>query len=117
VLPGLRMSSRLFFTSKTVAAGHPSSCRNGPGAARIAVGGDSHLDDIGFTADGKTDDLYPAVSGPAPRSLSCAVQRRFRHGAHHLNDEILKSHALQPLEEVWSRERRKPRFMLSGETA
>ncbi len=70
------------------------------GAARAIINGSSSLDDVQFTADGKTL-LYTEQSGSRPLEI-------FRVGSAggsavaltHLNDALLANYALAPLEEV-----------------
>jgi dipeptidyl aminopeptidase/acylaminoacyl peptidase len=94
-------SSRLFFTVEDRGRQAIQFVAVTGGAARIAVGGDSYLDDIGFTADGKTM-VYTAVTGSSPLEIYRAQSSGGSATAlTHLNDEVLQSHGLQPLEEIW----------------
>ena len=94
-------SSRLFFTVEDRGRQAIQFVAATGGAARIAVGGDSHLDDIRFTADGKTM-VYTGVTGSSPLEIYRAQSSGGSATAlTHLNDEVLQSHGLQPLEEIW----------------
>src|SRR5205085_807214 len=71
------------------------------GAARIAVSGDSHLDDIQLSPDGKTM-IYTEQNGSRPVEIFKASSGG---GAAapltHLNDSILNRHQLTAFEEFW----------------
>jgi dipeptidyl aminopeptidase/acylaminoacyl peptidase len=71
------------------------------GETRIAVSGDSHLDDMQFSPDGKTL-IYTQQSGTQPAE----IYRASRAGGEavaltHINDALLSSHEMIPLEEFW----------------
>ena len=88
---------------RTTAAGRPSSSiAVKGGATRIAVSGDSDLDDMQFTRDGKTM-VYTAAE--RRRAGRRSIARLPRGGAPvaltHLNDAVLNAHQLTPLEEFW----------------
>jgi dipeptidyl aminopeptidase/acylaminoacyl peptidase len=71
------------------------------GAVRVAASGDSELDDMQLTADGKTM-VYTQQSGVAP----VEIYRGSSSGGApvaltHLNDAVLSNCQLTPLEELW----------------
>ncbi|MGO4881102.1 MAG: prolyl oligopeptidase family serine peptidase [Bryobacteraceae bacterium] len=71
------------------------------GETREAVSGDSRLDDMQFTPDGKTL-IYTQQSGAQPDGL----YRASRAGGEavpltHINDAVLNAHQMTPLEEFW----------------
>jgi dipeptidyl aminopeptidase/acylaminoacyl peptidase len=71
------------------------------GEARIAVSGDSHLDEMQFTPDGKTL-VYTQQSGTQPAGIYRATSSGGAAVAlTHLNDAVLSSHEITPLEEFW----------------
>ncbi len=71
------------------------------GEERIAVSGDSYLDDMQFTPDGKTL-VYTQQSAAAPAAI---YRASFTGGAPvaltHFNDALLNSRQTTPLEEFW----------------
>ncbi|MGP8246549.1 MAG: prolyl oligopeptidase family serine peptidase [Bryobacteraceae bacterium] len=71
------------------------------GAVRIAVSGDSELDDMQLSADGKTM-VYTQQTGSAPVEIYRAASSGGAPAAlTHLNDDSLAAHELTPLEEFW----------------
>jgi dipeptidyl aminopeptidase/acylaminoacyl peptidase len=71
------------------------------GAARRAVFGDSELDDMQLSADGKTM-VYSQQTGTAPLEIYRAASSGGEPAAlTHLNDDALAAHELIPLEEFW----------------
>ncbi len=70
------------------------------GAVQVAVSGDNTLDDMELTRDGKTM-VFTRQSGSAPVEIMRAASRG---GAPvpltHFNDELLRTHPTQPLEEI-----------------
>ncbi|MCC6858888.1 MAG: S9 family peptidase [Bryobacterales bacterium] len=73
----------------------------GGGATRIAVAGSSHLDDIQFTPDGKTM-VYTQQSASSPVEIFRASSSGGSEvPLTHLNQEVLSSHQLTPLEDFW----------------
>jgi dipeptidyl aminopeptidase/acylaminoacyl peptidase len=94
-------SSNLFFTVED--RGRQSiqfkSVRGGE--ARVALSGDSHLDDMQFTPDGKTL-VYTQQSGTQPAGIYRASSTGGAPLAlTHINDALLSSHEMPPLEEFW----------------
>ena len=94
-------STNIFFTSED--RGRQSiqfkSIRGGE--ARVALSGDSHLDEMQFTPDGKTL-IYTQQSGMQP----AAIYRASSAGGAavpltYMNDAVLNSHQMTPLEEFW----------------
>ena len=71
------------------------------GEARVAVSGDSHLDEMQFTPDGKTL-IYTQQSGTQPAGIYRASSTGGAAVAlTHFNDAVLNSHEMTPLEEFW----------------
>ena len=71
------------------------------GAVRVAVSGDSELDDMQLSADGKTM-VYTQQTGAAPLEIYRAASSGGAPAAlTHLNDDALAAHELIPLEEFW----------------
>jgi dipeptidyl aminopeptidase/acylaminoacyl peptidase len=71
------------------------------GSERIAVSGNSHLDDMQFTPDGKTM-IYTEQTGSRPVEIFKASSTGGDATAlTHLNDDLLNSHQLTELEEFW----------------
>jgi len=94
-------SANLFYTSED--RGRQSilfkSVRGGE--AHLAISGDNHLDEMQFTPDGKTL-VYTQQSGTQP----AAIYRASSSGGlaqplTHLNDDVLNSREMTPLEEFW----------------
>jgi dipeptidyl aminopeptidase/acylaminoacyl peptidase len=71
------------------------------GAVRVAVSGDSELDDMQLSADGKTM-VYTQQSASAPVEIYRAASSGGAPAAlTHLNDDSLAADELAPLEEFW----------------
>jgi dipeptidyl aminopeptidase/acylaminoacyl peptidase len=71
------------------------------GAAQHAVFGDSELDDMQLSSDGKTM-VYTQQTGSAPLEIYRAESSGGTAAAlTHLNDDSLAAHQLTPLEEFW----------------
>lgn len=71
------------------------------GGARVAVSGDSHLDDVQFTPDGKAM-VYSGQSGASPTELFRASSAGGAAMAlTHLNDSTLRNYQLTKFDEVW----------------
>jgi dipeptidyl aminopeptidase/acylaminoacyl peptidase len=71
------------------------------GAERVAAGGDSVLDDIQLSSDGKSM-VYTQQTGASPSEIYRASSSGGAPVAlTHLNDSVLASHQLTPLEEFW----------------
>ncbi|HEY9248773.1 MAG TPA: prolyl oligopeptidase family serine peptidase, partial [Rariglobus sp.] len=72
------------------------------GAVRTIASGDNELDDMQFTQDGKTM-VYTQVSGSAPVEIYRASSGGGTPTAlTHLNDAVLNTYQLTPLEEFWT---------------
>jgi dipeptidyl aminopeptidase/acylaminoacyl peptidase len=70
------------------------------GAIQIAVNGDNTLDDMQLTRDGKTM-VFTRQSGSEPVQIMRAASRGGAPVAlTHFNDDLLRSHPTQPLEEM-----------------
>ena len=94
-------STNLFFT--TVDRGRQAiqliSVKGG--AARVAASGDSVLDEIQLSPDGKSM-VYTQQTGASPAEIYRASSAGGAPVAlTHLNDSVLNSHQLTPLEEFW----------------
>ena len=94
-------SANLFFTTEDRGRQSIQFTSVKGGEERVAVSGDNELDDMQFTPDGKTL-VYTQQSGTQP----AAIYRASSTGGApvaltHLNDAILASHQLTPLEEFW----------------
>ena len=71
------------------------------GAARVALSGDSELDDMQVTRDGKTM-VYTQQTGMSPSEIYRASSSGGSAVAlSHLNDQALNTYQLTPLEEFW----------------
>jgi len=94
-------SANLFFTAADRGRQPIQFISVNGGAVRVAASGDSDLDDIQFTRDGKTM-VYTQVSGAAPAEIYRAASSG---GAptplSRLNDALLNSCQMTPLEEFW----------------
>ncbi|HEY1217351.1 MAG: S9 family peptidase [Bryobacteraceae bacterium] len=71
------------------------------GAMHVAAAGDSELDDMVLARDGKTM-VYTQQTGESPIEIYRAASSGGTPAAlTHLNDAVLDSHQLTPLEEFW----------------
>jgi dipeptidyl aminopeptidase/acylaminoacyl peptidase len=71
------------------------------GAARSVASGDNELDDMQLTRDGKTM-VYAQMTGASPNEIYRAASTGGAPVAMtHLNDAVLNSHQMTPLEEFW----------------
>ncbi len=94
-------SKRLFFT--VTDRGHQAIQFVGVegGGARMAVSGNNTLDDMQFTADGKTI-VFTRQSGDSPTEIcSAASSGGSAVPLTHLNDALLGQYQLTPLEDFW----------------
>ncbi|MES1260997.1 MAG: S9 family peptidase [Acidobacteriota bacterium] len=95
-------SKRLFFGA--VDRGHQSIQFVGieGGGVRVAVSGSNTLDDLQFTADGKTL-VFTRQSGDSPVEICRAVSSGGTAVAlTHLNDDLLNQYQLTPLDDFWT---------------
>ena len=94
-------SSRLFFTVQDRGRQYIQFISVNGGASPIALSGDSSLDDMQVTPDGKTM-VYTRQTGSSPVEIFRATSGG---GAEtpltHLNDAVLNAHQLTRLEEFW----------------
>jgi dipeptidyl aminopeptidase/acylaminoacyl peptidase len=94
-------SSRIFFTVQDRGRQYIQFISVNGGAAPIALSGNSVLDDMQVAPDGKTM-IYTRQRGSSPAEIFRAASGG---GAEteltHLNDAVLNSHELSPLEEFW----------------
>ncbi len=93
-------SSRLFFAVEDRGRQYVQFISVNGGAAPIALSGDSYLDDMQLTPDGKTM-VYTRRSGTSPMEIFRASSAGGTETAlSHLNDGMLSAHQLTALEEV-----------------
>jgi dipeptidyl aminopeptidase/acylaminoacyl peptidase len=94
-------SATLFFTTADRGRqGIQFMSANG-GAVRVAASGDSELDDMQFTRDGKTM-VYTQMTGMSPVELYRASSSGGAPVAlTHLNDAVLNNCEMMPIEEFW----------------
>jgi dipeptidyl aminopeptidase/acylaminoacyl peptidase len=94
-------SSKIFFTSEDRGRQSIEFMPVTGGASRIAVAGDSHLDDMQFSPDGKTM-IYTEMNGARPVEI---FKGSSGGGAPtpltRLNDRLLAERQLSALEEFW----------------
>jgi dipeptidyl aminopeptidase/acylaminoacyl peptidase len=94
-------STRLFFTTEDRGRIGLQMIAATGGGLRSIINGQSSLDDVQFTADGRTM-IYTEESGSRPLEIFRATSAG---GAGipltHINDALLESAALTPLEEMW----------------
>jgi dipeptidyl aminopeptidase/acylaminoacyl peptidase len=95
-------SSKIFFTVEDRGRRSIQFVSVDGGAARIAVGGDTELDDPQFTPDGKTM-VYAGQSGSRPVEIYKVSSGGGAAAAlTKLNDELLAKHQLTPYEEMFA---------------
>ena len=94
-------STRLFFTVEDRGRQSIQYLPVTGGGARVALSGDSHLDDPQFTPDGKTM-VYTQQSGSSPIEIFRVASTGGAGTAlTHLNDAVLEERQLTALEELW----------------
>ncbi len=94
-------SSRLFFSVEDRGRQSIQYVPVTGGGARMALNGDSHLDDPQFTPDGKTM-VYTQQTGSSPVEIfKVASTGGAGTALTHLNDAALDERQLTPLEELW----------------
>ena len=93
-------SAQIFFTTEDRGRQEIQYIPATGGAMRIAAGGDSHLDDIQFTPDGKTM-IYTGQSGSQPVEIYRASAAGQSAALTHLNDALLGAYQLTPVEDFW----------------
>jgi len=94
-------SSHLFFTVGDRGRRYIQFISINGGAVRTALSGNSGLDDMQLTPDGKTM-IYTRQSGSSPVEIFRAASGGGAETAlTHLNDAVLAAHQLTPLEEFW----------------
>jgi dipeptidyl aminopeptidase/acylaminoacyl peptidase len=94
-------SSRLFFTVQDRGRQYIQFIAVTGGAAPIALSGESYLDDMQLTPDGKAM-VYTRQSASSPVEIFRAASGGGTETAlTHLNDAPLSAHHLAPLEESW----------------
>ena len=94
-------SSEIFFTMGDRGRQSISFIPVTGGAVRVAASGDSHLDDMQLTHDGKTM-VYVQDTGASPAEIFRASSGGGTPVAlTHLNDSVLNQYQLTPMEEFW----------------
>lgn len=94
-------SSRLFFTAEDRGRQSIQFIGVGGGPIRVAVSGDSTLDEIQFTRDGKTM-VYTVQSGSQPAKIFTASSSGGPAvEISRLNDAVMAQYATAPLDEIW----------------
>jgi dipeptidyl aminopeptidase/acylaminoacyl peptidase len=94
-------SSRLFFTVQDRGRQYIQFISVNGGSAPVALSGDSYLDDMQLTPDGKVM-VYTRQSGSSPVEIFRAASGGGTETAlTHLNEPVLNAHQLTPLEEFW----------------
>jgi dipeptidyl aminopeptidase/acylaminoacyl peptidase len=94
-------SSRIFFVVDDRGRNSIQFVAAKGGGTRVAVSGDSHVDDVQFTPDGKTM-LYTENSGSRPVEIFRASSGGGAPAAMtHLNDAVLSQYSLVPMEDFW----------------
>ncbi|PYT23963.1 MAG: S9 family peptidase [Acidobacteria bacterium] len=94
-------SSHLFFTVQDRGRQSIQFIAVMGGGARVALSGDSSLDDMQITPDGKMM-IYTRQSGASPVEIFRAASDGGRETAlTHVNDDVLNTHQLSPPEEFW----------------
>jgi dipeptidyl aminopeptidase/acylaminoacyl peptidase len=94
-------SSHLFFTVQDRGRQSIQFIAVTGGAARVALSGNSSLDDMQITPDGKMM-IYTRQSGASPAEIFRAASGGGTETAlTHLNDGVLSAYQLTPLEEFW----------------
>jgi dipeptidyl aminopeptidase/acylaminoacyl peptidase len=95
-------STRLFFTAEDRGRAGVQVIPATGGGVRPVISGASSLDDVQFTADGRTM-IYTEVSGSKPAEIYRATSGAATGtGLTHLNDTVLNASQLAPLEELIS---------------
>jgi len=94
-------STRLFFTINDRGRQSIQMISATGGATRQLVSGDSDLDDMQLTRDGRTM-IYTEQSGVAPTEIyRVASSGGAPVAMTHLNDQVLSAHQMTQLEEFW----------------
>jgi len=94
-------STRLFFTTEDRGRTGLQMISATGGGIRSIISGQSSLDDVQFTADGRTM-IYTEESGSRPLEIFRATSGGGAGVAlTHLNDALLANATLTPLEELW----------------
>jgi dipeptidyl aminopeptidase/acylaminoacyl peptidase len=94
-------SANLFFTTEDRGRQGIQMISMNGGAVRVVASGDSELDEMQLTRDGKTM-VYSQMTGASPVELYKVSSTGGEQTAlTHLNDAVLSSHQLTPLEEFW----------------
>ena len=95
-------STNLFFTAADRGRQSIQMISVNGGAARSIASGDGGLDDMQFTRDGRTM-VYTQLSGVSPVEIFRAASSGGAPTAlTHLNDAVLNTYQLTPLEEFWT---------------
>jgi dipeptidyl aminopeptidase/acylaminoacyl peptidase len=95
-------STRLFFTMEDRGRTGLQMIQATGGGSRNIISGSSSLDDVQFTADGRTM-IFTEVSGSHPAEIYRATSSGGTEvPLTHLNDAVLANAALAPLEELYA---------------
>src|ERR1700674_2771826 len=95
-------STRLFFTVEDRGATQLQMIAATGGGARVIIPGQSSVDDVQFTSDGRTM-IYTEDTGSRPAEIFRVPSSGGAGTAlTHLNDALLSGAALSPLEELWA---------------
>jgi dipeptidyl aminopeptidase/acylaminoacyl peptidase len=93
-------STRIFFTAEDRGRQSIQFISIDGGGSKVAISGDSTLDDIQFTQDGKTI-VFTRQSGSSPVEICRASSKGGSPVVlTHFNDALLSSHQLTPFEEL-----------------
>ncbi len=94
-------SRRLFFVTEDRGRSVLQMSPVTGGAARILISAPGHLDDVQFSADGKTM-VYSEMTGSRPTELfTVASSGGSARALTKMNDTLLAEHTLTPLEDFW----------------
>jgi dipeptidyl aminopeptidase/acylaminoacyl peptidase len=94
-------SGRIFFTVEDRGRTQVHLVAVRGGAARLILGGSSHVSDVQLTGDGKTM-VYLENSGSKPNEIyKVSSAGGTPQALTHLNDSLLRRYNLSKLEEIW----------------
>jgi dipeptidyl aminopeptidase/acylaminoacyl peptidase len=94
-------SRRIFFTTEDRGRTALQLIPATGGASRILISGSGHIDDVQFTADGKTM-VYTEQSGSKPVEIyKVSSGGGTAQQLTHFNSAILQEYAITPLEDFW----------------
>ncbi len=93
-------STKLFFTVQDRGRQYVQMVPAAGGGARIVLSGDSTIDDMQFTPDGKTV-VYTEQTGSRPTEIYAAPSGGTPAPLTHFNDALLSGYRMPKLEEFW----------------